>query len=202
MNSLAKSVQVGLFRHGATDWNAAGRLQGLTDTKLSIHGRDQVLRASDRIAEHAWEMIVSSPLSRARESAQILAERLKLPEPLILDAVTERAFGVGEGMKYSDWFELQRRSAAIQGAESDADVDSRVQAFLEAAQAFEGRRLLVVSHGGFIRRVIRRISSNTLPPPDSRLGNASLQRIGQIEGEWSVLEWNPASLADDRVASS
>ena len=154
-------------------------------------------RAADLLAHHDWQLVLTSPLSRARDSAQILANALQLGEPVIIDSVTERAFGIGEGMQYSEWFALQHEGSPVAGAESDAAVDARVQKFLQTIPNFQSERILVVSHGGFIRRVLRKLSANTLPPAESRLGNASLQRIARESDSWSVLEWNPASLAND-----
>jgi len=194
---LVNLLEIGLFRHGATDWNIEGRLQGLTDTELNQVGRTQVQRAAERIRNHGWDSILTSPLLRARDSAAILATTLNLAQPAILDVVTERSFGIGEGLSYPEWFELQGRGESVAGAESDAEVDVRVARFLEGLTGSNGSKVLVVSHGGFIRRVLRSISDNSIPPADTRLQNASLQRITKSLGSWTLFEWNPKSLADD-----
>lgn len=190
-------LEVGLFRHGATDWNLEGRLQGVTDTQLSELGRQQVRRAAEHLSAESWDLVISSPLLRARASAEILATTLGLPAPEILPLVTERSFGIGEGMRYPEWFELQALGTPVAGAESDAEVDIRVESFLSDMSSFSSSRVLVVSHGGFIRRVIRRLSDDALPPADARLQNASLQRISTRGQGWIVSEWNPQSLGTD-----
>lgn len=193
---MADLVEVGLFRHGSTDWNLEGRLQGLTDTELSQLGRAQVSKAAERLSDQGWERILSSPLTRALHSADILAATLGLPKPDIIEEVTERAFGIGEGMRYAEWFELQAAGQPIAGAESDTEVDGRVDTFLRRMQVYQESKVLVVSHGGFIRRVVRIVSQSALPPTESRLQNASLQRIAHTGGLWGVTDWNPVSLAD------
>jgi len=72
-----------LVRHGETDWNAAGRLQGHTDRPLSDHGREQARRLADELAGEDLEAIYASDLARARETAEIVGERLQLP--VVLD---------------------------------------------------------------------------------------------------------------------
>ncbi len=194
---MDRSLEVGLFRHGATDWNMEGRLQGVTDTQLSELGRQQVQRAAEHLSAESWDLVLSSPLLRARASAEILATTLGLPAPEILPHVTERSFGIGEGMLYPEWFELQALGQPVAGAESDAEVDVRVESFLARISSFSSSRVIVVSHGGFIRRVIRRLSDNTLPPADARLQNASLQRISTRGVGWIISEWNPNSLGTE-----
>lgn len=190
---MDRAREVGLFRHGATSWNTEGRLQGLTDTELSESGRLQVERAASHLKHHGWDMILSSPLIRARDSAAILASVLNLPEPLVSDVITERSFGIGEGMNYPQWFELQASGKPIEGAETDIEVDVRVERFLALASELRGSRILVVSHGGFIRRVLRKVTNDLIPPAESRLENASLQRLVQGDTSWSLSEWNPVS---------
>ena len=91
-----------LLRHGETEWNREGRLQGHRDVPLNANGRLQVSRAAEILAGlyPDIERIISSPLSRALESAEIVAGKLKYEKAdIILEPILmERSFGVGEGM--------------------------------------------------------------------------------------------------------
>ncbi len=71
-----------LVRHGETDWNADGRLQGQTDRPLSGFGREQARRLADELAAEDFEAIYSSDLARARETAEIVGARVGLPDML------------------------------------------------------------------------------------------------------------------------
>jgi len=67
-----------LVRHGETDWNAEGRLQGHTDRPLNDFGRRQAAALAERLADDDIDAVYASDLARARETAEILADRLGL----------------------------------------------------------------------------------------------------------------------------
>ena len=68
-----------LFRHGETDWNREGRLQGHTDTPLNATGLAQAQALAESLRPHRLDAVVSSDLARARTTAQIVAEALRVP---------------------------------------------------------------------------------------------------------------------------
>lgn len=114
-----------LVRHGATDWNETGRLQGWTDTELTPRGREQATTVATRLtATHEISRIVSSPLSRATETAEILAAHTDV-HPVVTDSGwRERSFGAYEGERADAVFdihpELHPKSAAF---DPDASLD-------------------------------------------------------------------------------
>jgi broad specificity phosphatase PhoE len=84
------------LRHGQTDWNAQGRIQGHTDMPLNETGVAQAQAAARRLEGHGIDCIVSSPLARAQRTAESVGERLQLPVHLDND-LKERSFGAFEG---------------------------------------------------------------------------------------------------------
>jgi len=91
-----------LMRHGQTDWNIDHRFQGGTDIPLNDTGRDQVRTAIDALKQARDEgtvvdLVLSSPLSRAAESAEIVAEGLNVPYRGAVAGFQERSFGELEG---------------------------------------------------------------------------------------------------------
>jgi uncharacterized phosphatase len=141
-----------LVRHGETDWNRQHRIQGLTDIPLNDTGRQQARAAGRLLARREWGGILASPLSRAMDTAAIIAEETGLGAPEPMPALVERNYGEGEGL---DFAEINRRypdRAAVPGQESREEVIARVvPALRELAAARPGQSLIVVSHGGAIR---------------------------------------------------
>lgn len=93
-----------LVRHGETDWNAEGRLQGQRDTPLNVTGLQQAAWCGARLARDAmgWQRVVSSPLLRARDTAAIIAEHLGLAQPHLFPDLMERNYGAGEGHTWAE----------------------------------------------------------------------------------------------------
>lgn len=187
---------LGLFRHGQTDWNIDLRLQGTADIPMNETGIAQVTRAAQKLSEHSWDLILSSPLGRAKHSAQIIAEHTGHAEILETDLLLERAFGIGEGLLYSEWHEKYSKLDSIPGAESAAEVAARAQRLLDHIRSeFRGLRVLAVSHGALIRFVLSEVSAGAIPPAGERLENASLHTLRHSE-LWSLDAWAPRPLGD------
>ena len=144
-------------RHGETDWNAQHRWQGHSDTKLNDVGREQARRLAEEL--ETVDAVYSSDLARARETAEILAARLRL-EVRLDPRLRERGFGAWEGMTMneieSSFPEEQARwragNAAGVGEESFEAFATRVGSFIEeVSRRHDGEAVLVVAHGGTIR---------------------------------------------------
>ncbi|SEJ54865.1 probable phosphoglycerate mutase [Arthrobacter sp. yr096] len=152
-----------LVRHGQTDWNAERRLQGSTDIPLNDVGRGQARDAVAVLADRQWDAVVSSPLGRAAETAQIIAEGLGLTVSRLVPELTERSFGPAEGLQAGPELEALRIPGGFRGGESDDDAASRgLGALEELAQEFAGKRVLVVAHGTLIRLTLNRAIGRTL----------------------------------------
>ena len=185
---------LGLFRHGQTDWNIDLRLQGTADIPMNAVGIEQVERAAEKIAEEHWDLVLSSPLGRARHSAELIAQRLGIDEVAIEEQLMERAFGIGEGMLYSEWHERYSRLDEIPGAESKVSIEERSRKLLEhAAESFAGKKVLAVSHGALIRFVLSEVTAGEIPPQGERLENASLHVL-RHSGDWTLDAWAPRPL--------
>ena len=93
-------MNIYLLRHGETDWNLEGRLQGHEDIGMNQNGINQIEKAAEVLAGcmQNVDVIISSPLSRARKSAEIVAGRLDYKkEDIVTDPLfIERGFGLGD----------------------------------------------------------------------------------------------------------
>lgn len=188
---------LGLLRHGQTDWNVDMRLQGISDIPLNDRGRSQARAAAPKVASGNWDLVLTSPLSRAQETAEIVSRAIPGAELSTHELLLERSFGVAEGLTYEQWREQFGSLHHAEGAESIEDLTLRVENLLQdLATTYPGKRILAVSHGAFIRRVINVVSAGELPREGDRFGNASLSVIAHTEDEWHVLDFNPVGLGD------
>jgi broad specificity phosphatase PhoE len=137
-----------LVRHGETDWNADGRLQGQTDRPLSDFGRRQARQLAEELADEELEAIYSSDLVRARETAEIVGERMGLPVVLDPD-LREKDWGTWEGLT-----PVERDRVDFVGESTEAHQERMLHALrgISARHPGDGR-VLIVTHGGSIRRV-------------------------------------------------
>ncbi|GAA3179045.1 bifunctional RNase H/acid phosphatase [Nonomuraea roseoviolacea] len=155
-----------LLRHGETPLSVERRFSGLGDPELTPHGLAQAEAAAERLSRPPYRLdaIVSSPLARARRTAQAVAEKTGLSVE-VDDDLRETDFGAWEGHTFT---EVQRRwpeeltrwladsDAAPPGGESFTEVAERVQrASDRLLERYEGRTVLVVSHVTPIKTVLR-----------------------------------------------
>jgi broad specificity phosphatase PhoE len=186
---------LGLLRHGQTEWNITFRIQGSSDIPLNDTGIAQAHAAAEIIDGSEWDVIIASPLSRALHTAQIVANRHGFETVEVEPLLTERSFGEAEGMEYTQWKAGHTDHALIPGIETLSELDVRVRRLLDhIATKYSGKRVLAVSHGAFIRKVVRITSDKKLPLEGQRFSNASLSTF-KLEGErWKVLNFNPETL--------
>ncbi len=138
------------LRHGETDWNAQGLSQGNVDIPLNPTGLAQARAAAGLLRNRGIASIVASPLSRARVTAEIVAEALALPVAFDPD-LREVSFGVQEGKAMSEWFaEWVAGRLTPEGAESFATLRRRATAGVGRALG-QPPVVLVVAHGALFR---------------------------------------------------
>lgn len=187
---------LGLVRHGQTDWNAQLRLQGSSDIPLNAIGIAQAKSAAVKFNISDWDVIAASPLSRAKDTAQAIAEILGL-RVVIIPELIERSFGEAEGLSHTEWRTRFESKEPIPGLESMEELEARSNRLLEIiANEYDGLRVLGVSHGSLIRKLVKIASQGELPLSNDRLENLSLNRLSHQDGQWSVSHYSPISLAD------
>ena len=158
-----------IMRHGRTDWNDQHRLQGSTDIPLNAEGRLMAERAALEYRDIPLDVCFCSPLSRARETAEILLRGRDVPI-VIDDRLREMGFGEYEGLANS--FSLpdcpvniifqhpEQYTHSVGGAETFEELFARTGAFLrEAADPLlaQGKNVLIVGHGAMNLSIISQI---------------------------------------------
>ncbi|WNR42430.1 histidine phosphatase family protein [Paenibacillus roseipurpureus] len=180
---------IGFIRHGSTEWNRLGKLQGQLDTELTDEGREQARLLGLRLADESWDGIISSDLKRASETASIIAQQSRIPLLAMDVRLRERSYGLVEGTTAverearwgADW-KLQEL-----GQEKDHELWARWLAF-EAGilDAYKGKKVLLISHGGFIVQVLRELQLNQ----EQFLENTSLTLLSRAENQWQLQLYN------------
>lgn len=198
------------IRHGQTDWNASGRLQGHLDVPLNAQGRAQAARLAGALADEGLNLVVASDLGRAWHTARALAEPLGLPL-LAEPGLRERGFGLLEGLQRDEvgqrypqiarrW---QQRDIHFEpvGGESLAHFYQRCIATVDRlAQAHAGRSLALVAHGGVLDCLYRAATRQPLDAPRTwRLDNASINRLLHTPQGLSLVGWNDQGHLDGLV---
>jgi len=180
----------GLFRHGQTDWNINFLLQGITDIPMNQTGIEQVRTAAKAINKDDWDIVLTSPLTRAMQTAEIIADSLGFDVVMQEQLLIERSFGEAEGLSHEKWKQKYSNLDEIPGGESKSQLLTRSQLLLDTVSTgFAGKRVLAISHGALIRTLIAIASNNELPRDGERLGNASLNIVGHLQNSWQVINY-------------
>jgi uncharacterized phosphatase len=164
-----KWVTFAFIRHGQTEWNRQLRLQGSSDIPLNDTGREQAREAVIALAGTHWTAVVSSPLSRARETAQIIADGLGITLGPSYDELVERHYGDGEGA-------------------TAEDIEARWPDHI--AEDFGDANVVIVCHGTIIRYTLGALAGQQLPAIENG-STATFDRMG--EG-WRVHTVNDEAL--------
>lgn len=184
-----------LIRHGQTDWNLHGRMQGRTDIALNDTGRAQALAAASALANEPWDAVVSSPLVRARETAEIISATLGVPLGGSYDELVEQDFGAAEGTLVAELLE-RWPDRDFAHKEPDHEVGPRGMRALERIGLDHGgARVLAVAHGTLIRHTLAEITGHEARHYP-RLDNASSSFVSHADAAWHVLTVGGAELAD------
>ena len=169
-----------LARHGETEWNREGRWQGHADVALNDRGREQAKALAAQLAGEPIDVIYASDLARAHETALIIAEQRRMP--VVTDAgLREIDVGRWSGLTPDEIARCFPGMATHDGETNEQHLARVIAAFRRIANAEQGRRVLVVSHGKTLR-VIRR---HAVGKPVSLLGNCETARLRFVDDKFA-----------------
>jgi broad specificity phosphatase PhoE len=185
------------IRHGETDWNVERRLQGSSDIPLNAKGREQAHLAAQNTADLPIEIIVSSPLSRALETAEIINTNFNV-ELIVDDRLAEKHYGDFEGKflaEREEWYKktLQENPnvkifgngyPAIKNAEPYDDFTYRIEEVLNNyLNKYADKNILFVAHAGVFRAIHRSLFGEKRQPK-----NAQPFYFNKTKQGWEVSE--------------
>ena len=194
-----------LVRHGETVGESSIRYHGRNDVALSNLGRQQVAGLEGFVRHLAFGAVVHSPLSRARESAQILVDRLQRAPTVIEEApdLAEVDFGGMEGMteaeiamSFPDWFATWKGGTAtgFPGGESFGGFATRVERAVDGVLARHPKgNLLIVVHKGIIKRAVGKLlqmSAESMDRLNPDLGSLTVLANQDGEAGWKLKHWS------------
>ncbi len=189
-----------LVRHGETIWNAERRYIGRTDLPLSEEGAKQARRLAQRFSTEKVEIIFSSPLKRAIQTAEIIGKENGLKVEVLAELV-EVDFGDWEGLTYEEikqkfgdlidrWL-FSPSKVEIPSGEKWESVTQRVKSFLDQMSHRPEKTGLAVTHGGVIKTIVGSILDHKRVPFASFLiSNSSVSAIGFADSRPFLLYLN------------
>ena len=172
------------IRHGQTDWNLEHRFQGQSDIPLNATGREQAAEAAARLSDFAlmreqsepgftWDAVVTSPLSRAAETGQIIADALGISVLGTHGGLMERFFGEAEGQVVTpeNWQHMEENFAGIEPM--DAFVRRNLDGLREVLERNSNKNLIIVTHGMWIAKTMGTLVDTAVEIP----ANASITEL-------------------------
>lgn len=189
-----------LVRHGETAWNAEHRVQGQLDVPLNAVGQAQAQAAAKVLSREKFDVIYSSDLQRARQTAAPTAELLSMPvatDP----ALRERHYGIFERLTYAEVKEkFPEDYARFHAREPDYDFRTgeslrnfsarSIAVVAKIARECEGKSVLVFTHGGVLDYLYRFITGLSLSAErDFGIPNAGLNRVELTSAGWQIRAW-------------
>ena len=186
-----------IFRHGQSTYNIEGRTQGQTnDSVLTDLGKEQAITVGERLKDKNIEIIATSPLKRAMQTAELANKTLNLPIE-IDNHFIEVNVGAVEGMHYTkirdEYTEIFNKmhtpgdefeDACYPGGESKKQVRERVFEGLEEWANKSYNNIAVSSHGIMLTQTLIALKEKA-----DEVKNGAILHIKKEEGEWSVVEW-------------
>ena len=191
-----------LIRHGETEWNVLHRFQGLSDIPLNDTGRQQAGFAKNGLQGMELDVIYTSPLQRAVETAEIIRGERNIPI-YPADGLQEMGVGEWEGLlvseideKYPGWYDIWRTAPTqirLKGGEPFEETRKRAwKTFREIVKKHKGQTVLIVSHMMCISSILLTIAG--IPLDDiwqHPIGNAALNIVeADSEGNAVITDWS------------
>ncbi|MFO1444111.1 histidine phosphatase family protein [Bacillus sp. Bva_UNVM-123] len=178
-----------LVRHGETDWNVAKRLQGKTDIPLNKNGIWQSHKCGEYLQASEWDIIVTSPLKRAKQTAELINENIKILL-LEMDEFVERGFGDAEGMTKQECIQ-KFPNKIYPNQEETEDFHRRVMSGIEKInESFKGKKVLLVAHGAVINAILAILSNGEIGSGKTILLNTCISNIHFIQEGWKIKDYN------------
>jgi len=175
-------MKIYLIRHGETDWNVIGKLQGREDIPLNENGKMQAKICAQSLKNANCHAIITSPLQRAKQTAEIIANELSIETIYEEIGLVERDFGKASGLMPNERI-VKFPDGKYDDMESWEDMRDRMMlALRKITEDFSGNDVIIVSHGSAINSVLAKISNYEIGSGKTTLKNTCINLI-EYDGE-------------------
>ncbi|MDF2942011.1 MAG: hypothetical protein K0S01_869 [Herbinix sp.] len=183
-------MKIYLIRHGETDWNLQGRFQGREDIALNEKGLMQAEACGNAMKGETFKAIITSPLIRARRTAEIIAACIAIDRVIIDENITERDFSKVSGMTPKER-EAFYASGEVDDKEPFEDLCKRMLTCIRKyAEQYYEDNIIMVSHGASINSVLATLSEGKTGTGKIILKNTCINIINYENGQISLGEYN------------
>lgn len=182
-------TEICLVRHGQTDWNLQLIIQGREDNPLNDTGRKQAECSAEFLSNEKWDVIISSPLVRAYETAQIIAKKVGVSTIHLDERLIERDFGQASGKLIASVIEkVQNRE--VEDMETDEELVKRgLASIAEIVEKYENKRIIITAHAHTIKAILCGIDNENFDFKMT-LDNACANYIKVDNDQFSVVRYN------------
>lgn len=198
-----------IIRHGETEWNRIGKQQGQLNSDLSENGIKQAQAIKEYI-KNEYDLIISSDLGRALQTAEIISEKFKY-KIILNPGLRERHLGIMQGLTMEEFKEAYHEEYK-KFASSDPDYiipegesarqryDRAIDTFNKIINDYKGKNLLIVAHGGILDSIFRYVLNIPIKQKRSfSLINASINKFS-FENSWMLESWGQINHMQEIIA--
>lgn len=183
-------MRIYLIRHGETDWNLQGRFQGREDIPLNRNGIEQAKRCGEALERDRFQAVITSPLSRARHTGEIIADQIGVRQLIVEEGITERDFSRVSGLTPEE-----REAFYASGEKNDMEpweeLSGRMLDCLKRyAMEFVDKDIIMVSHGASINCVLSLLSDGQTGTGKIILKNTCISILHHENGRFHLEEYN------------
>jgi uncharacterized phosphatase len=175
-------MKICLIRHGETDWNANGIIQGLTNTDLNDNGRNQAVACANYLSNEKWDLILTSPLRRAKNTANILANTMDLTIQVV-DSFVEKHYGEAVGSPL-----INQTFYAGVGEQSILFKRRVLAGFRNIRDNHFNKNIILVTHGDVIQVILTSYFDNN--EYNQIVKNASISELELNGDKWFLNGFN------------
>lgn len=192
LNTASNRTNFYIVRHGQTDWNIQGKIQGQLDIPLNNRGKEEAALLAEELKKISFDACFSSDLLRAYETALILNSGNSLAIKTD-QRLRERNFKTWEGQLAEEYIKAAPGKQRI--VESDELMQERIfQALTEIATCYPQANVLIVTHGGVIRIILKHLLA--ISPHLQEIGtpNTAILKIYFSNNLWTIDEFQGIDL--------